>query len=578
MSSSIDIHQVFADYFDEKLIRKIAYECSSKLSDGHICVDIDEYNKTHDELISEKELLESKWVTNLSDTPNVFVIQNKKIYLHRYFSYETEIVEGIHQLIAHEHLSDRKNQLVEKKELIRQLFHQQELEGNWQLVAAVMSYLHNFSIITGGPGTGKTTTIVRLLALAYTINPDIKVALVAPTGKAAMRIKETILASKLQIGNLLETKVLESFDKIHSSTIHRLLGYKQGTHYFKHDIDNPLDYDLVIVDESSMIGVSLMAKLIRAIPSDKQLIFLGDKNQLASVEAGSVFSDICQSLSQINRFSQDHLDFINQFSDYTFNQDYLLSKPNILSEHIVELQKSYRFDIDKGIGRLSRAILQGTFMLQDIDKYASDGEVQFFTDYKVEHFESFYNLYRIYISEKDTLKALQEFAKIRLLSPTHKGKYSVDYFNVEIERYLRQSGLLFPKAGFYHNQPIMITKNDYQLKLFNGDIGLIRENNDGELQAYFEAEDGGLRAINPNFIGQYRTVFAMTIHKSQGSEFDQVAMVLPKEEIAILSKELLYTGLTRAKTNLWIFSNPSILEVSSQKPVQRASGIADRLL
>ncbi len=165
-----------------------------------------------------------------------------------------------------------------------------------------------------------------------------------------------------------------------------------------------------------------------------------------------------------------------------------------------------------------------------------------------------------------------------MLSPIHKGEYSVEYFNQKIEDYLKDKGFLSPKYGFYHNQPIMITQNDYHLKLFNGDVGLIRKDANGVLQAHFEAEDGSLRTISPNFINQYKTVFAMTIHKSQGSEFDHVAVVLPQqEELAILSKELLYTALTRAKSDLRIFATENLLEKASQKPVQRASGITERL-
>ena len=165
-----------------------------------------------------------------------------------------------------------------------------------------------------------------------------------------------------------------------------------------------------------------------------------------------------------------------------------------------------------------------------------------------------------------------------MLSPIHKGEFSVEYFNQKIENYLKNKGFISPQYGFYHNQPIMITQNDYHLKLFNGDIGLIREDEKGILQAFFEAEDGSLRTISPNFINQYKTVFAMTIHKSQGSEFDNVAVVLPQQEdLAILSKELLYTALTRAKSDLRIFATSEVLEKASHKPVQRASGITERL-
>ena len=576
MNTTIDIHQVFADYFKPDIIQALAYTCSKKLSEGHICIDLDDYNALNNTKITAKELLsKSKWITEDIKTTNAFVLKNNKLYLHRYFSYETEIIKAIQGLIQEEDTNNKAEQLVQKLDVIKQIFNTDKDEENWQFVAAINAFLHNFSIITGGPGTGKTTTIAKFLALAFNINPNVKVALAAPTGKAAVRIKESILQAKFQIEGIDEkTKLF--FDQIESSTIHRLLGYKKGTHYFKHNTNNPLNYDIVIVDESSMIGVSLMAKLISAIPCHKQIILLGDKNQLASVEAGSIFGDICQTQKEINHFSKESLNIINRLSSHIYTQK--LTESNLFSEHIVELQKSYRFSQNKGIGQISYAVLNSELDIEKIEVFKNDKEVKIFTDFKIKDFEAFYEAYQEYISERDILLALKLFSNIRLLSPIHKGAYSVEYFNQQIELYLKQKGFLFPKVGFYHNQPIIITQNDYHLKLFNGDIGLIREDNNGVLQAHFEAENGSLHTLSPNFINNYKTVFAMTIHKSQGSEFKKVAVVLPlQENLQILSKELLYTGLTRAKENLYIFAKESVLIKASRQAVLRASGINERI-
>jgi len=578
MSSTIDIHQVFADYFKQDIISPIAYACSKKLSEGHICLDLDEYNSENSPQIKANDLLrKSNWITDKDDKINAFVLKNNKVYLQRYFAYENEILSAIQKLILAENTDKKVKLLDEHKALIQSVFENDSNRINWQLIAAIQAYLHHFSIITGGPGTGKTTTIAKFLSIVFSINPNAKVALAAPTGKAAARIKESILQAKTEIKGISES-IKSKFDQVQSSTIHRLLGYKKGTHYFKHNAQNPLNYDIVIVDESSMIGVSLMAKLILAIPSNKQLILLGDKDQLASVEAGSVFGDICQSQDKINSFSQKYLDILNQFSVVKLTDKNLSTRNNLLSAHIVELQKSYRFDRNKGIGQISYAVLDGTLNRNDIENFRKNEQVRIFEDYRTKDFEAFYELYQQYISETDILYALKMFSNTRILSPIHQGIFSVDYFNREVENYLKQNGFLFPKYGFYHNQPIMVTQNDYHLKLFNGDIGLIREDNNGELQAYFEAENGSLRSISPNFINQYKTVFAMTIHKSQGSEFNNVAVVLPQQEdISILTKELLYTALTRAKQELWIFAKASVLETTSKKPVQRASGITEQI-
>ncbi len=576
MNSTIDIHQVFADYFKDDIISPIAYACSKKLSEGHICLDLDNYNSENATICSNDLIEKSKWITDKENEINAFIIKNNKIYMHRYFSYETEIIDAIQELIKHENSSNRIKNLLKEKSFIQQVFDENGSKVNWQLTAAILSYIHNLSIITGGPGTGKTTTIAKLLSIIFRINPDTKVALAAPTGKAAARIKESILLAKSQIKHL-DKNIKFQFDKLQSSTIHRLLGYKKGTHYFKHNINNPLDYDIVIVDESSMIGISLMAKLISSIPSNKQIILLGDKNQLASVEAGSVFGDICQSQKETNFFKKSDLELLNKISNYTYNKSFLSIDKNLLSGHIIELQENYRFDKNKGIGQISNAVLNGSLNTENIKTFTQDNEVHLLSNYQ--NFKKFFIFYHDYILERDTLKALKTFSNIRLLSPIHQGHLSVDYFNHEIESYLKDKKLLSPKIGFYHNQPIMIIQNNYPQRLFNGDIGLIRKDKNGVLQAYFEDENGILKEINTNFINQYKTVFSMTIHKSQGSEFNQVAIVLPslQKEKTILSKELLYTGLTRARKELWILSDIDTLEKISKTSVQRASEINTRL-
>lgn len=576
MNPKVDIHKVFADYFTGDIIQNIAYACSKKLSEGHTCLDLDEYNLEQDKTISAETLIKnSAWITDKEELKNAFVIKNNKVYLQRYFAYETEIIDSIQKLIKTEDFTEKAQLLKEKKALISEIFELEKDTENWQFVSAILAYLNNFSIITGGPGTGKTTTIAKFLALVYSINPKAKVALAAPTGKAAARMKESILFAKSQLNGINdETKSL--FERISSSTIHRLLGYRRGTHYFKHNAKNPLAFDLVIVDESSMIGLSLMAKLLAAVPTNKQIVLLGDKDQLSSVEAGSVFGDICQSLSNLNSFSTKKAKIINQFSDFDYQKFAKDEHQNLISGHITKLLTSYRFDNNSGIGNISKSVLNGTLSVNKIKPESKD--LKIIEDYDKNQFEHFYQLYQNYISEQDTLLALHEFSKTRVLCPTKEGEYSVDYFNREIEVFLKSKGYLSPNFSFYHNQPIIITRNDYQLKLFNGDIGLIREDIDGRLQAYFEAEDGSLKSISTNFISHYKTVFAMTIHKSQGSEFEHVAVVLPKhEELEILSKELLYTALTRAKDSLWIFAKAQLLEAVSQKPVQRASGIAERI-
>ena len=580
MNSTIDIHQVFAKYFGEDIINPIAYACSKKLSEGHICLDLDEYNRDNNKQIKSSDLLQkSQWITDKEEETKAFIIKNNKVYLHRYFQYESDIISSIQKFLSEEKIIERQELLLEHKSFINKIFNNQSKEIDWQLIAVLMSFTHNFSIITGGPGTGKTTSIAKLLSIVFKINPNTKVALVAPTGKAAARIKESILQAKTQLKEL-DSTIKEQFDKIHSSTIHRLLGYKRGTHYFKHNAENPLNFDIIIADESSMIGISLMSKLMGAIPSNKQIILLGDKNQLASVEAGSIFGDICQTEENSNVYQDKTLDFINQFSKENLAENYKIRKYQLLSEHIVELKKSFRFSAQRGIGKLSKAVLEGSLDATSLNDILTKNkaEILFFNQYKSKDFETFFELYKDYIIESNPEEAIKKLNETRVLCATHKGEWGVESVNQKAEWHLKQKGLITPQYGFYHNQPILITKNNYYLGVFNGDVGLIRKDKTGNLQAYFESDSGSIRTINPNFISEYKTVFAMTIHKSQGSEFNQIALILPEQDDAsILSRELVYTGMTRAKQKLWLFSKEEVIIKASSKPILRASGITDRL-
>ncbi len=577
MSNSVDIHQVFADYFKDPVIKTLAYLCSEKLSEGHICVSFSELQERLSEPISREDLLKKPWITDDINAKEVFIYHLNNIYFHRYFNYETAIIKRLRQFIDSEDTEHKHQLLIEHKAFIQELFPNPTKETDWQLIACLMSFSHHFSLITGGPGTGKTTSIAKLLAIVFRIFPQQKVALVAPTGKAAARIKESLLKSKSQLTQL-DSDIHQKFDAIHSSTIHRLLGHQKTTHYFKHNASNPLNFDMVIVDESSMMGISLMSKLLDAIRPTAQVILLGDKNQLASVEAGSTFGDICQSSAGTsNHFDTKSLELIQHFSATThLKKD---TKNSFLASHIIELNKSYRFDADKGIGRLSHAILHNQINSNSKPwEQLIDQQVKFYLKYDTKDFEAFYRNYQSYISIQEPLEALHTFNQVRVLSPVHLGTYGVDYFNQKIEHYLTQQGLIKKEGRLYHNQAIMVSKNDYQLQLFNGDVGLIRRDKQGQLQAYFEADDGKLRVINTNLLQDFETVFTMTIHKAQGSEFDKVALVLPpSKESSILSKELLYTGLTRAKKELHIFSTAQLFVSACQKPVARASGIAERM-
>ena len=600
MNQSIDIHKVFADYFKSfgKHVQAASYYVSKKLSDGHICFSIEEYNHIiqdglvdQNPFLKENELLDIKQlnkpcVSSSIDEIQPFIIQGNKFYLQRYFYYETALLQRINDFHEQEIqvFHQRKKDLIHHKIFIQQLFESKEQQTNWQLVAALTSVLYNFSIITGGPGTGKTTTVAKLLAILYKINPDLKVALAAPTGKAAARMNESLQYSKENISGLSK-KIKAKYESISAGTIHRLLGYIKDSPYFKKDINNPLQFDVVIIDESSMVDVTLMSKLLDAIPSTSRIIFLGDKEQLASVEAGSIFGDLCLSqLKTVNHFTEHSINFFNKIipNNNQIQLSNLLSiqNKNILKEHIIELQHSYRFKDTEGIGRFSRQVLSGHIDdLEPLKKLNQTGEcVVVHQEYKGEVLNKEIELYSEYLKEIDIKKSLQKLNRVRILCAVKQGQYGVNEYNNYCEAHLKKKGFIRPKQGFYHNQPIIITKNNNALKLYNGDIGIIREDKNGILQAYFEDIELGVRSVLPGYITNYTTVFAMTIHKSQGSEFNHVVVVLPQDpQLAILTRELLYTGITRAKDKVLILANDEVIIESSKRKVERASGIIDRL-
>lgn len=604
MNTKIDTHKVFADYFKPygKHLQAAAYYVSAKLSDGHICFSIDEYNQKISEeeielnpFLKENELLDINKLQvecvvtseglSLGDVQPFVLINDDRFYLQRYFQYESNLLSRLQKFISNENssIAARKNELIVQKGFIQDLFESDISGPNWQKVAALTSFIYNFSIITGGPGTGKTTTVAKLLALLYTVQPDLKVALAAPTGKAAARMNESLQNSKNSLDSISDN-IKSKYEDISAGTIHRLLGAIKNSPYFKHDKDNLLHYDVIIVDESSMIDITLMSKLLDPIPSSSRVIFLGDKEQLASVEAGSVFGDLCLSQKDtINHFYESSLSYLNQFSSQQkkLNDQYILSNPNNdLAEHVVELQHSFRFKSTEGIGKFSYQVINGT--LENLDTFKNfeqKGEhVVIHDQYKDEHLNNVLENYIDYINEPNVKIALQKLNSIRVLCAVRQGNFGVDDYNSYCENYLRSKSSLRPRQGYYHNQPIMVTKNNNSLKLYNGDVGIIRKDHDGNLKAYFEDVEEGIREVLPGYITSYTTVFAMTIHKSQGSEFQNVVVVLPDDEdLPLLTRELLYTGITRAKKKVLVLAKDNVVIKASQRKVTRASGVIERL-
>jgi exodeoxyribonuclease V alpha subunit len=589
MRTSNDIHQQFADYFGSEKLKLFTYLLSRRLSEGHICLPLLEISEEEKEKVNEIyktklpaiEELKSEALIQFSEVKQPFIVHNHKMYFQRYFAYETLILEKIKEFISTEKkvYAERVSLLKGQKDLIEKISKKSEDapgKTDWQMVAVINTVLNNFSIITGGPGTGKTTTVAKILSILFSADPKLKVSLAAPTGKAAARMADSL--KNADSGNQL---LKENLSNLVPTTIHRLLKTIRGSHYFKHNRENPLDFDVIIIDESSMIDTALFAKLLDAISPETRLILLGDKDQLASVEAGSLFGDLCNALSSTNQFSQERIQLINSLMPEKSlplpgeNSD---KDQHPLFQHIIELKESHRFKDEEGIGKFSKAIIENNVpVLNSFFENNSDKQVQVQSEHDENLFHEFISGYASFIRETDIVSALKKLNQLRVLCALKEGEHGLYNINRKIESYLQQKRLIRITGEFYENRPVMVTGNNYELELFNGDVGIIRKNEDGVAMAWFENGDGTLKSVLPTFISKLETVFAMTIHKSQGSEFNKVMVMLPdNEDIAILTRELLYTAVTRAKEKVIVMGKKEVILNAAKRQVNRTSGICER--
>ncbi|SHM61789.1 DNA helicase/exodeoxyribonuclease V, alpha subunit [Chitinophaga jiangningensis] len=585
-----DVHQQFADYFEQPDLKPFLYLLSKKLSEGHICLDLTQLQAEQEQLPeyysfrdNGPAVLAHQPLIGTAETLNKpFILHRDKLYMQRYYLYETALLQYIRSLIVAEEplRTERAAALLQQRQLVKQLFPPatdltpDDDPVDWQLAAAITGILNNFTIITGGPGTGKTTTVAKILAILYAIDPEQKVALAAPTGKAAARMAESLRNAAIPKDPLIAAK----FRELAPSTIHRLLKPVKGTPYFRHNSENPLNYDVIIVDECSMIDLALFTKLLAAIRPHTRIILLGDKDQLASVEAGSLFGDLCQAQETLNYFSAPRAALINQFAAPAQQITAIATSTHPLFEHVVELRRSRRFSGHTGIGKFSKALIQNnTAVIRDMMAPGADEQVVIDTTYSEQLFEQFITGYASYIQEKDTLTALRKMNELRVLVAIRDGSQGLPAINRRIEKYLSDKKYIHLTSAFYENRPLMLTRNYYEHGLFNGDTGIIRPDENGVLMAWFEDTDGQLISVFPGYLTLAETAFAMTIHKSQGSEFGKVLVVLPTTEVPLLTRELVYTAVSRARNKVYVQGSAETLLTAAQKFVNRGSGVNTRI-
>lgn len=581
---------------------------------GHVCLDLRGLDQRvlldQDEQPVEVELprLQS-WLEELRASPLVatprtslrpaaathrpLVLDGRgRVYLWRYYDYQTRLAENLTQRLGRHVPVDEPS----LRHSLTRLFAGSVEDPDLQRVAALVSASSAFSLISGGPGTGKTTTVVRILAAiieqAESLGKDPpRILLLAPTGKAAQRLAEAITEQKATLQ--CEPWVRERIPT-DSHTIHRALGYQpHSPTRFRYGASEPLSADCVLIDESSMVDLALLTKLVEAVPSHAQLILIGDKDQLSSVETGAILGDLFNPAS-VTGYSPDLVARVAALSGDRLGKprkSRAAEQRSSLADCMVHLTKSYRYSSQGGIGALARAINGGD--PRAVWSACHDTQVVHFVAGEPEEVEPrLAELavagFRPYLEATDPEQKLRELTRFRMLAAHRRGRLGVEQLNLLCERAVARAGLVRlysgqdQRASWYPGQPVMVTQNDYQLGLFNGDVGVVTRGRDGQLRAWFlgavnAGEAPSLRGILPARLPPHETVYAMTVHKSQGSEFDEVALVLPPKPSPILTRELIYTAVTRAKRKVTLAGQRQVLESGVSQRIRRASGLSEML-
>ncbi|WP_414450046.1 AAA family ATPase [Burkholderia sp. 22PA0099] len=702
---------------------RAAFAASRATAAGHVCISLGALAQRYDTTLDAvRDELAASGVAAFgraapgADCPLV-IDPEGRLYLARYFDYETRLADAL-VLHARAGAADAlaggagTEPQALRASLDRFFAAPRAGEIDWQRVAAVVALGGRVTIVSGGPGTGKTTTVVGVIACLLEMQPALRIALAAPTGKAAQRMQEALHARASNLPPELAARLPQT-----SFTLHRLLGWLPGGR-FRHHRDNPLPYDLVVIDEASMIDVALAAHLFDALAPGARLVLLGDKDQLAAVEAGAVFAELsarpafsaagCERIAAVLGVSAAEFvaalpgeaskpDWANdsvaqaavpvrrvaarkaadaaaadkpaQGSLFDFDDDAAASvvsapsaveapRPDLpetdatfsgapldawiepaelswldtwqideahpaasgairsepvpeagfgpatlqhahrtalspLADSVVWLERNYRFGLDSPIGRLSLAIRRGDAqaaldtLSTDADAAArfdadgGDALAAATLDRLAAGFAAYGDSLRdaLAAAEPDPLPLFDALNRFRVLCATRSGARGADEINQRLAALVRRRVRvpLAVGAHWFAGRPVMVTRNDYALGLFNGDIGIALPDPRGALRVWFRGADGQLRAVSPAALPPHDTAFALTVHKSQGSEFDEAALVLPAAFGRVLSRELVYTAITRARQRVQVIGPRAVLAQAIATRTQRDSGLAARM-
>lgn len=574
---------------------------------GHVCVELPHVATTvtgaDDADVSLHELVWpdlDRWRAALADSDVVIVrppgtstpdpatdrplsLVGDRLYLDRYWRYERRVAEVLRR---------RAGRTVDDVDLaalrvaIERLLPPGDERPDRQRLAVATGVLRGLTVIAGGPGTGKTHTVARLLALVHELAAGRRprVAVAAPTGKAADRLTTALRAAADEVDTT--DTVRAQLRRLEASTLHRLLGWRPGSHTrFRHDRDHKLPHDLVVVDETSMVDLPLMAHLLVALRPATQLVIVGDPDQLASVEAGAVLADVVGPADAQLRMQPATRDALAAATGEPLDR-VAPARPGGIDDAIVVLGAVRRYRAESGIARLATAVHDGdpdaaVAALQDgapdvgwvdTSAEADNGEqLAPIRDRVVDAARAVLAAARA----RDAGGALDRLDRVRVLCAHRRGPVGAAGWGAQVERWLGAQDGIDLTDRWYVGRPVIVTRNEPRLRLYNGDVGVVVATADGPMVAFRGAE--GVRIFGPSRLEDVETVHAMTIHKSQGSQFDHVVVVLPDETSPILTRELLYTAITRAQRGVTVVGTEASVRHGIERRVARASGLRETL-
>ena len=519
-----------------------------------------------------QEILLGSPAVSGADTGTPMILVGERLYLNRLWRNELTVARFFSETNAP--LPCDEAQL---RQVLDTLFTSDDAT-DWQKVAAAVALTRRISVISGGPGTGKTTTVAKLLAALIQLSGEQKcrIRLAAPTGKAAARLTESLGGALQKLPLTGEQLALLPNE---ASTLHRLLGAQPGSQRLRYHAGNPLHLDVLVVDEASMIDLTMMSRLIDALPPHARVIFLGDRDQLASVEAGAVLGDICTYASL--GYTAERAEELARLTGCSLAAEQH-SIAGALRDSLCLLQKSYRFGSDSGIGQLASAVnrgdrhttcavFDGTFT--DIEKKSlqSGEEYQAMLDDALLGYQHFLTGVQ---QQRPPEQVIAAFGEYQLLCALREGPFGVSGLNDRLEQLLAQKRKINRTlhSRWYEGRPVMISRNDSALGLFNGDIGIALDRGQG-LRVWFQMPDGSVKSFQPSRLPEHETAWAMTVHKSQGSEFNHAALILPTQLSPVVTRELIYTAITRARQRLSLYTDERVLMQAIATRTERRSGL-----